>query len=84
MDKSNFNIRCFYVHCNFYSEHKDHLKESNPRKAKDEKWIQDMHNRRFIDWFHNRVSSVHFTKVTKDWYLKQILIIFYNFRLVVN
>lgn len=39
------------------SEHKDFLKESNPRKANDEKWIQDTHNRRFIDWFRHRVSG---------------------------
>ncbi|KAI5317181.1 hypothetical protein L3X38_036888 [Prunus dulcis] len=41
----------------FYSEHKHHLKETNSRKAKDEKWIQDMHNRRFISWFHDRVAG---------------------------
>ncbi|KAI5334159.1 hypothetical protein L3X38_024292 [Prunus dulcis] len=28
----------------YINEHKHHLKETNPRKAKDEKWIQDMHN----------------------------------------
>ncbi|KAI5322808.1 hypothetical protein L3X38_031880 [Prunus dulcis] len=41
----------------YINEHKHHLKETNPRKAKDEKWIQDMHNQKFISWFHHRVGG---------------------------
>ncbi|XP_008233167.1 PREDICTED: uncharacterized protein LOC103332221 [Prunus mume] len=44
----------------YINEHKHHLKETNPRKAKDEKWIQDMHNRWFISLFHHRFQVPFF------------------------
>ncbi|XP_073152849.1 uncharacterized protein [Henckelia pumila] len=38
-------------------EHKTFLKSIFPKKEKDEKWIQDAHNKRFIDWFRAKVAA---------------------------
>ncbi|XP_073121393.1 uncharacterized protein [Henckelia pumila] len=38
-------------------EHKTFLKSMFPKKEKDEKWIQDAHNKRFIDWFRAKVAA---------------------------
>ncbi|XP_073121332.1 uncharacterized protein [Henckelia pumila] len=39
------------------SEHKTFLKSIFPKKEKDERWIQDAHNKRFIDWFRAKVAA---------------------------
>ncbi|XP_073064734.1 uncharacterized protein [Primulina eburnea] len=36
-------------------EHKTFLKSMFPKKNTDERWIQDAHNKRFIDWFRAKV-----------------------------
>ncbi|XP_042465745.1 uncharacterized protein LOC122048217 [Zingiber officinale] len=38
-------------------EHKIFLKSMFPKKEKDERWIQDAHNKRFIDWFRAKVAA---------------------------
>ncbi|XP_042386572.1 uncharacterized protein LOC121978271 [Zingiber officinale] len=38
-------------------EHKTFLKSMFPKKEKDERWIQDAHNKRFIDWFRAKVAA---------------------------
>ncbi|XP_073119913.1 uncharacterized protein [Henckelia pumila] len=38
-------------------EHKTFLKSIFPKKEKDERWIQDAHNKRFIDWFRAKVAA---------------------------
>ncbi|XP_042409968.1 uncharacterized protein LOC121999341 [Zingiber officinale] len=38
-------------------EHKFFLKSMFPKKEKDERWIQDAHNKRFIDWFRAKVAA---------------------------
>ncbi|XP_042419138.1 uncharacterized protein LOC122007345 isoform X1 [Zingiber officinale] len=38
-------------------EHKTFLKSMFPKKEKDERWIQDAHNKRFIDWFRTKVAA---------------------------
>ncbi|XP_075486329.1 uncharacterized protein LOC142525932 [Primulina tabacum] len=38
-------------------EHKYFLKSMFPKKEKDERWIQDAHNKKFIDWFRAKVDA---------------------------
>ncbi|XP_042467064.1 uncharacterized protein LOC122050202 [Zingiber officinale] len=38
-------------------EHKTFLKSMFRKKEKDERWIQDAHNKRFIDWFRAKVVA---------------------------
>ncbi|XP_042460530.1 uncharacterized protein LOC122044052 [Zingiber officinale] len=38
-------------------EHKSFLKTMFPKKQKDARWIQDAHNKRFIDWFRAKVAA---------------------------
>ncbi|XP_075480648.1 uncharacterized protein LOC142521314 [Primulina tabacum] len=38
-------------------EHKYILKSMFPKKEKDERWIQDAHNKKFIDWFRAKVDA---------------------------
>ncbi|XP_042449045.1 uncharacterized protein LOC122033970 [Zingiber officinale] len=38
-------------------EHKSFLKTMFPKKQKDARWIQDAHNKRFIDWFCAKVAA---------------------------
>ncbi|XP_042409933.1 uncharacterized protein LOC121999300 [Zingiber officinale] len=38
-------------------EHKTFLKSMFRKKEKDERWIQDAHNKRFIDWFRAKVAA---------------------------
>ncbi|XP_042446436.1 uncharacterized protein LOC122031385 [Zingiber officinale] len=38
-------------------EHKSFLKIMFPKKQKDARWIQDAHNKRFIDWFRAKVAA---------------------------
>ncbi|XP_073033699.1 uncharacterized protein [Primulina eburnea] len=40
-------------------EHKYFLKLMFPKKEKDERWIQDAHNKKFVDWFHAKVRWIN-------------------------
>ncbi|XP_042407837.1 uncharacterized protein LOC121997478 [Zingiber officinale] len=44
-------VSCYII------EHKTFLKSMFPKKEKDERWIQDAHNKRFIDWFRAKVAA---------------------------
>lgn len=51
------------------SEHKEYLKENNPTKANDKKWIDNMHNKGFIEWFRKRVSGEYISFKTQLMYV---------------
>ena len=37
--------------------HINYLKEKYPRQSKSEKWLQDQHNKTFIDWLKNHIYA---------------------------
>ena len=38
-----------------YMQHMEELKATNPNKTKRQKWLQDEHNRTFINWLREKV-----------------------------
>nr|GMD16078.1 transposase [Ipomoea batatas] len=45
----------------YAKEHKAHLKATLRGKVRTEKGLLDEHNRTFINWLRDRVSSINFT-----------------------
>ncbi|XP_042466217.1 uncharacterized protein LOC122048759 [Zingiber officinale] len=54
-------------------EHKSFLKTMFPKKQKDARWIQDAHNKRFIDWFcaKQKIAKYDEPRVVEDTELHQ-------------
>ena len=46
-----------YIYYLFCREHMNHLKIENPRRAKNEQWLQVEHNRSFGAWIRDKVNE---------------------------
>lgn len=51
----------------------EYLLECNPSKVKDQKWLQDEHNRSFTNWLRDKVY-VHYTRTSNT---KSISVLFF-------
>ena len=43
----------------FCRQHLEYLKVQNPRKASNERWLQNEHNRSFASWIRDQVFNFH-------------------------